>query len=317
MQADYHAPLCILELSGVDAETFLQNQLTQDVASIKTGQWMFSGHCDAKGKLWSLLRVWRTDEAFYLLTNPQAAQASLTQMQKFSVFSKVDIKDLTDSTSIHFHPSTALAMGRVEFGHNDNAPGPIHRLGLGGASLQLSFEQPQAAQQDPLTKAQPEHSETAAPTTKGATSVQDIAPWLQHEIEHGVPQLTAASIGEYVPQMLGLDRLGGINFKKGCYIGQETVARMHYLGQNKRTLRLIVGTSAQVPAPGDTLEQKLGDNWRRAGAVINAVRYDNNEVAILAVVPADLGEDVAIRIKGDEQSQMTLRPKFDNQENFQ
>ena len=292
MQAEYHAPLSILELSGDDAETFLQNQLTQDVRSIEADQWVFSGHCDAKGKLWALLRVWRTDAAFYLLTSPEAAQASLTQMQKFSVFSKVDVKDLTSNARIHFSPSTALALGRVESG--EHASGPKFRLGLGNASLEVSLG----------------HTDSTQPEEF------DETPWLRHEIEHGIAQLTAATIGEYVPQMLGVDHLGGINFKKGCYIGQETVARMHYLGQNKRALRLVVGDSVQVPAPGDTLEQKIGDNWRRAGAVINAVRYDTNEVAILAVVPADLDEGVAIRIKGDEQSQLTLRPKFDNQEIF-
>ena len=294
MQAEYQAPLSLLELTGDDVQTFLQNQLTQDVRNLEIGQWVFSGHCDAKGKLWSLLRVWRTDEAYYLLTSPEAAQASLTQMQKFSVFSKVAIKNLTPSTGFRFYPETAFVHGHVAMKQQGTA-GPVFQLGLGQASLMLSIG----------------HKDSESHVALNET------PWLRYEIEHGVAQLTAATIGEYVPQMLGVDSLGGINFKKGCYIGQETVARMHYLGQNKRALRRVVGSSAKVPSPGDTLEQKLGDNWRRAGAVINAVRYDNNEVAILAVVPADLGEDVAIRIKGDEQSQMTLRPKFDNQENFQ
>ena len=289
-QEQYPAPVRVIQLSGADAEKFLHNQITQDVTQLATGQWAFSAHCDPKGKTWSVLRVARVADTFYLVTSPAAAEASLAQFKKYAVFSKVEIEDITTKIHALFAPHEPLTFGQLDYIEDDSAPTPVElRLGLGTASLVLR----------------------AAATPLEADTQQH---WIKYEIEQGVVQLSEATLGEYVPQMLRVDELGGINFKKGCYIGQETVARMHYLGQNKRALRLVVGESSEVPKPGATLEQKLGDNWRRAGAVINAVRYDNHEVAILAVVPAELDDAVTLRIKGDEQSHLTLRPKFDNQE---
>lgn len=286
----YQAPLSVIELVGADAETFLHNQITQDVTQLNNGQWAFSAHCDPKGKAWSVLRVARSADRFYLVTSPAAAAATLAQLKKYAVFSKVTINDLTSSVHVLFDPTTALPVGTLEQPATEVTTSPLElRLGLGTASLLI------CAAGTPVEEDTQQH-------------------WLKYEIEQGVVQLSEATLGEYVPQMLRVDELGGINYKKGCYIGQETVARMHYLGQNKRALRLVVGKCTEVPDPGATLEQKLGDNWRRAGAVINAVRYDNNEVAMLVVVPAELDGHVALRIKGDEQSDFTLRPKFDNQE---
>ena len=276
--------LSVIKVTGDDAATFLQGQLTADVVQQANNSWQFGGHCDAKGKLWSIMRIVKTEAAFYLLQPIESAAASVTQLEKFGVFSKVSFHDISAETSVTFLPD--LAQPDFTLSAPDKAQ---LTLGLGDASLRLSFSAPEEAEQgDEL--------------------------WRCAEIERGVAQLSEGTIGEYVPQMVGLDTLGGVSFKKGCYIGQETVARMHYLGQNKRLPRLLQGQVSELPAAGLTLERKLGDNWRRAGAVLNAVRYDNGEVVVLAVLPADIEDTATIRIKGDEQSQLTLRPKFDNQE---
>lgn len=275
--------LAVIKVEGADAATFLQGQLTADVVQQAQHSWQFAGHCDAKGKLWSVMRVIKTDTAFYLLQAKEAAAASLAQLKKFGVFSKVEFIDLSETTSVAFDAELQQPVGQVQLEDQQIS------IGLGNASLILHLDTP--------------------PTTES----DDIA-WQRYEIEQGVAQLSEATIGEYVPQMVGLDSLEGIDFKKGCYIGQETVARMHYLGQNKRLPRLLDGTASALPAAGSVLERKMGENWRRAGAVLNAVRYDNSEVVLLAVLPADIEDNTTIRIKGDEQSQLTLRPKFDNQE---
>lgn len=276
--------LSVIKVTGDDAATFLQGQLTADVLQQATGSWLFGGHCDAKGKLWSILRIVKTEAAFYLLQPNESAAPSVAQLEKFGVFSKVKFSDISAQTSVTFIPDLAQAEFTVSAGEEEQLT-----LGLGDASLVLSFAG--------VAEAEPG---------------DDL--WRRFEIERGVAHLKEATIGEYVPQMVGLDTLGGVSFKKGCYIGQETVARMHYLGQNKRLPRLLEGQVSELPAAGLTLERKLGDNWRRAGAVLNAVRYDNGEVVVLAVLPADIEDTATIRIKGDEQSQLTLRPKFDNQE---
>lgn len=284
--SDQLSQLAIIKVTGEQAADFLQGQLTADVVNQTADTWQFAGHCDAKGKLWAIHRVVKTSSGFLLLTAQSCAADSLAQLKKFAVFSQVDITDVSAQFTVSFTSLSAQSTSPNQVSSNADDVVTLH---LENAELSL------------------------APAAQTQVETNDAA-WLRYELEHGVAQLTPATIGEFVPQMVGLDRLGGVNFKKGCYIGQETVARMHYLGQNKRLPRLMSGLASAIPAPGDTLERQMGDNWRRAGAVLNAVRYDNGEVAVLAVLPADIEDNVTIRIKGDEQSQLTLHPKFDNQE---
>ncbi|RUO28329.1 glycine cleavage system protein T [Aliidiomarina maris] len=289
MQPKSQQLVSVIHVAGADAAKFLQGQLTADVVNLAPMQWCYAGHCDAKGKLWAVMRVVKTGNDFYLLIDPESSDASLTQLKKFSVFSQVTFSDISGEVSAVFKTTSPLPLHQVE------QHAQVLAIGFGPSSLHIDLA-PQAVAAD--------HGS------------QHLDAWQRFELETGVPRLAPETIAEYVPQMVGLDRLGGINFKKGCYIGQETVARMHYLGQNKRAPRLLTGSLGQsnhtMPAPGTVLEQKLGDNWRRAGAVINAVRYDSSEVGVLAVLPADIQDDTNIRIKGDEQSVLTLRPKFDN-----
>lgn len=278
------AKLSVIHVHGADAEKFLQSQLTADVTTQPNNSWLYAGHCDAKGKLWSVMRVVKIDADFYLIMPTASEEQSLAQFKKYAVFSKVEFTDINSSHSVVLDPTSQKPVYKVENSSTSFS------LGLGDATLSVSES--------------PDNS----------TLDEDNEAWLAYEIEHGVPCLTPATGGEFIPQMVGLDLLNGINFQKGCYIGQESVARMHYLGQNKREPRLVVGQSAVIPAAGALLERQIGESWRRAGAVLNAVRYHSGEVAILAVLPADIEDSATLRIKGEETSQLALRPKFDNQE---
>lgn len=274
--------LGVVQVQGEDVLSFMQGQLTCDLSKLNSDQWTFGGHCDSKGKLWSVFRCAWYDDRLLLVQPRSSIAGSLAQLQKFAVFSKVSIEDASDSYDF------ALCLGETSGVHQVTRTENTLRLGLGDAVLEVS---------------------TAALETDASSDF-----WSAYEIEHGVPMLTQAVTEQFVPQMVGLDRLGGISFKKGCYIGQETVARMHYLGQNKRALRQLIGAVTNLPASGDQIERAIGDSWRRAGAVLNAVRYDSGEVAVLAVLPADIEDDATFRIKGEATSALTLCPTFDNQE---
>ena len=109
------------------------------------------------------------------------------------------------------------------------------------------------------------------------------------------------------PQMLNLQALDGISFNKGCYMGQETVARAKYRGANNRALFLLAGTAGEPVASGDTLELQLGDNWRRSGMVLNAWQQAG-QVWLTAVLPKDTEADALFRLKQDEGSRLTVQP---------
>jgi len=123
--------------------------------------------------------------------------------------------------------------------------------------------------------------------------------WDALEIAEGRAWISPATTQEFVPQMLNLHALDGINFKKGCYIGQETIARMKYLGKQKRALFRLIGTGSAA-APGTTVEVAIGDAWRRAGTVINAVSRSDRDLDLLAVLPSDIDHSAQLRVKDDD-----------------
>ena len=105
-----------------------------------------------------------------------------------------------------------------------------------------------------------------------------------------------------------LDAIGGVSFKKGCYTGQEMVARAKFRGANKRALYWLAGSAGKVPAAADSLEMKLGDNWRRTGTILAACQLDNGEVWVQAVLNNDLEAETELRVQGDEGGSLTIQP---------
>jgi folate-binding protein YgfZ len=131
--------------------------------------------------------------------------------------------------------------------------------------------------------------------------------WQLIEICEGVPLLSASSIGEFVPQMLNVQAIHGISFTKGCYLGQETVARMQYLGKNKRALFALIG-SAETVAADMVIEKQLGEQWKRAGIIQNSYTADNETVYIQAVLTNDIEADAVLRLKDQPNSQFSIQP---------
>lgn len=137
--------------------------------------------------------------------------------------------------------------------------------------------------------------------------IGDEALWWGLDIKAGIPHLEAVHQGEYIPQMLNLQALDGISFTKGCYMGQEIVARAKYRGANNRALFVLAGQASGPVASGDTLEIQLGDNWRRSGMVLNAWQQDG-QLWLTAVLPKDTEADASFRLKQEEGSRVSLQP---------
>lgn len=123
--------------------------------------------------------------------------------------------------------------------------------------------------------------------TLPASDRMSVADWQASEIASGVASLTAATQESFVPQMLNWQHVGGVHFKKGCYTGQEVIARMHFLGQLKKSLfRFRAEEAKELPAPGSALF--AGE--RSVGEVVNSIRYRNGSMELLAVVRHDAAD---------------------------
>ena len=140
------------------------------------------------------------------------------------------------------------------------------------------------------------------------STLDNDALWQQASILAGEPQLSVDAIDEYVPQMVNLQAINGISFKKGCYTGQETVARMKYLGKNKRAMYIVTGQSEGLLEAPD-IETQLGENWRRAGKLI-AQSYNEQTQTLtgLVVLPNDTDIDQTLRAKHTPSVELNILP---------
>jgi len=277
--------LAITLLTGPDRAKYLQGQVTCDVNVLQPGQSTLGGHCDPKGKLWSDFRLLCLDDGLLMLTKPSVLARQLPELKKFAVFAKVEIAEYTGTvvgiagqgTDVWIAQHFALTgTGLVE----------------GGMAVRVEADRWLLVSEAPLALSLPAGQESL---------------WWGLEIKAGIPHLEAVHQGEYIPQMLNLQALDGISFTKGCYMGQEIVARAKYRGANNRALFVLAGQASGPVASGDTLEIQLGDNWRRSGLVLNAWQQDG-QVWLTAVLPKDTEADASFRLKQEEGSSLALHP---------
>ncbi|MEJ6473444.1 transcriptional regulator [Pseudoalteromonas piscicida] len=289
----YALPFKVIRISGQDKLSYLHGQVTQDINLIKENNFMWSGHCSPKGKLWSVSRLTRLQDEYLMIASSAEAEASLRELKKYGVFAKVDI-DFADCDVIGLiteDASTLAAAFNIELNSGatafDVAQGKLLKLNdnrflllyFGGANLPNEI----------VLEANP-------------------APFIASSILAGEPAIDADHIDEFVPQMVNLQALDGISFKKGCYTGQETVARMRYLGKNKRAMYVVSGTTVERIEETD-IELQIEDNWRRGGKVIQQTfDTDTNLYYALAIMPNDTPHDAVLRAKNSPEVSLTIQP---------
>ncbi|RUO80586.1 tRNA-modifying protein YgfZ [Idiomarina tyrosinivorans] len=279
----------IIALSGADAQSFLQGQLTCDLNQLEQQGWLYGALCDPTGKAFSVFWLTRWNERLLLIQQRESIEKALAQLQKYAIFNQVEIRDISADTKI---------------------------LGIFGESCNNKLSPLLKAEIDAAVVNQPEWVALRvgeAPQQwlvighSGIDAEYDQRYWQALEIERGRPQIAALTQLAFVPQMLNVQALNGISFTKGCYIGQETIARMKYLGKQKRAMFRLSGKATALPQPGATVEVALGEQrWRRAGTVISAVNRAEHHCDLLAVLPADATAEQTFRLRDDEASLLEI-----------
>ena len=281
------ARLGIIRLSGAERAKYLQGQVSCDVQALQVGQQCLGAHCDAKGKMWSSFRLLVLEEALLLLTEKSLLPRSLAELKKYGVFARVEIQDASNEYQLVGLAGTGSddwmlqQHGLTESGLLTN--GTAVRIGL-DRWLLLS------------------HSDLDT-----GLAQRDEADWWGMEILAGLPHMSAKHQGEYIPQMVNLHALGGISFSKGCYMGQETIARAKYRGANNRGLFILQGQTKHPLQVADTLEVALGEQWRRSGQVLDCWQEDD-QVLLTAVLPLDTEPQARFRCKDHPDSSLFLLP---------
>ncbi len=257
--------LGLISATGPDAPHFLHNQLTNDVEHLSTHEARLAGYCSPKGRLLATFLMWQSADAF-LLQLPRHIQAAIQKrLQMFVLRAKVQLTDVTDSYAALGLGGQASADALAQwfpllpgapFAKVDTEDGSLIRLAD-------AFGQPRYQWLAPLVIAERVWPELMKTLTPVGTQV-----WRLSDIHAGIPQITQPTQEQFVPQMINFELIGGVNFKKGCYPGQEVVARSQYLGKLKRRM-LLASLDTHAAAAGMEVFSST-DPDQPCGMIVNA-----------------------------------------------
>ncbi|WP_034944604.1 tRNA-modifying protein YgfZ [Erwinia oleae] len=292
----------VVNVSGADRVSYLQGQVTLDVAALAANDHRLAAHCDAKGKMWSNLRLFHRAGELAYVERRSLRDNQIAELKKYAIFAKVAIE--ADDEAVLLGVAGLQCRGALAnvFAQLPDAENPV--VAQDDTTL-LWFSAP-AERFLLVTTA--EKAQALREALGDQAQLSDSAQWLALDIEAGLPVIDAETSAQLIPQATNLQALDAISFKKGCYTGQEMVARAKFRGANKRALYWLAGAAGQVPAANSALEMKMGENWRRTGIILGACQLDNGDVWVQAVLNNDLEPDSVLRVQGDEGGRLAIQP---------
>jgi len=274
---DSHA---LIQVTGDDAHAFLQGQFSNDLNDLnETGdaanpvQCQLNAYCNPKGRVLAVMRLVRYDGGWGMIVPAGLADQLVSRLKMFVLRARVEIAP---------RPQTAL-LGLINGAQCAGGRG-LERVPVGGVvPRHMMIGEPQAV--DSFMRA---NALEAAPGD---------GPWRLADILSGIPQVYAQTAVQFIPQMINLDRVGGLSFTKGCYPGQEIVARLRYRGRVKQRMSAGVARGLAALAPGDPVhsDQHAG---QKVGLVVDAVPTDRSrgEYAFSATAPVQLSDGETLRV---------------------
>ncbi|MCQ4264460.1 folate-binding protein YgfZ [Stutzerimonas stutzeri] len=286
----------VLAVRGPDASKFLQGQLTCNLNYLNAEASSLGARCTPKGRMQSSFRIVQDGDGYLLAMANDLLQSQQADLSKYAVFSKSRLSDESSNW--------------CRFG----------LCGGDGSLVSLGLDLPQSA--DAIARCNGMIairlndgrvelwvSGADAPQIHARLSAQlreaPVNRWLLDQVRAGVGQVFGSTRELFIPQMINLQALGGVSFKKGCYTGQEIVARMQYLGKLKRRLHrlAIEGAQDELPAPGAELFSPV--HGSSVGEVVLAATSADG-IELLAVVQEDAAADGRLYLGSPDGMPMTL-----------
>ena len=274
----------VLAVRGADAGKFLQGQLTCNINYLSDNLSSLGARCTQKGRMQSSFRILLESDGVLLAMATELLEPQLADLKKYAVFSK---SKLTDESA---------AWVRFGLDHGDAA--------LSSLGLELPADTDSVVRNDGLIaiRVSPQRAELWVAADQAASikgklcallTEGELNQWLLGQIRAGIGQVMPSTRELFIPQMLNLQAVGGVSFKKGCYTGQEIVARMQYLGKLKRRLYRLQLEGSELPEPGTQLFAPTHNS--SIGEVVIAARGEEN-IELLAVLQAEAAESGDIHL---------------------
>ena len=289
--------LALIEVTGDDAQSFLQGQFSNDIAAIGAGEnrvrpCQLNAYCNPKGRMLALIKLVRCAAGFWLIVPARLADNFIKRLKMYVLRAKVGIA---------LKPEIAL-LGRMgdlpggddaDTGDTGDINNGIERVTIDGiVPRQILLGEKPAM--DGLR-------------TDGHEAAPDGRLWRLIDILSGIPQIYPQTVETFIPQMLNLDLVDGLSFTKGCYPGQEIVARLRYLGKVKQRMLAASVRGVESLAPGDPIYARERAE-QKAGVVVDAVETGDDEYTFSTTAPANLIEHGELRVGDPAGAALTRIP---------
>lgn len=271
--------LGLLQIEGEDSVHFLQGQLTNDIRQLDGKQTQYAAYCTPKGRMLALFLAFAHADHYHLLAPLSQTQALIKRLRMFVLRAKVSIQEKPEIVCLGLAGKQIDTLLQSHFSAVPQLPHSMVTL-ADTTLIRLPSEHPMVllfTAQSNVDKVLGQLQPTCKLAGKNA--------WESLQIQAGLPQVVPATQEAFVPQMLNLDVLNGISFKKGCYTGQEIVARTHYLGSVKRRMHIAHIANIENIMAGDVVT--LADSNDAVGMVVNAAPALNGGMDLLIEIRVD------------------------------
>jgi folate-binding protein YgfZ len=290
--------LAVLTVSGNDAAKLLQGQITCNINEITETEGCMGAYCTAKGRTICTFLIIKKEDSFLLILPTELLDKVKKKLQLYILRDDVQFTDHRDHYclfGLNCQPQAASSLKLPEQVFSSTEFNAVHWLKM--PSQQLRF----------IAIANAENAISCWTELTGNKQFKpaDTSEWLYLDMLSGIPWLTAETTEQYIPQMLNLDQLKGISFNKGCYVGQEIVARTHYLGKSKRMMYLATCDSTENIAAGT--EILAGDNAERQsiGKVLTSLEHEHRTTLLIVVQTSSVDAKI-LSLQNPNQDKITL-----------
>lgn len=290
--------LGLIKAAGEDTQNFLQGQFTNDVRKVNPALAQLSGWCSPKGRLLTTFLLWQSDGSFYLQLPLELQPAIQKRLTMFVMRSKVVLSDARNDV-VRFG---IAGKGAESLLASQSGALPQADFGVVNADSLLVIRLP-GDRFEVVANAEKAQALWSA-LAKDAKPVGSHA-WEWLEIRAGVPIITQPTQEQFVPQMVNLEAIGGVSFQKGCYPGQEIVARTQYLGKLKRRMYLAHLDSPTPPQAGDEIYSPEMEG-QASGMLVNAQTSPNGGYDVLAVMQIGSAETNEVHLKALDGPKLAL-----------
>ena len=290
----------LIKASGEDVIEFLQGQFTNDIKLVKDNFSQLSAYCNPKGRILANFRIFKYKDEYILRLHGDILEPTLKRLRMFVMRSKVELLDCSDElTRIGIAGENATAkLSSIFTTLPENSDESLTEndttiIKLAGAVARYEVYGPL------------ETVKTLWETLENDAVSIGKNSWDLLTIRAGIPEIVTGTVEAFVPQMVNLQAINSLSFTKGCYPGQEVVARMHYLGKVKRRLYIASAETDTLPVPGQSIVTGA-ESEEKAGQIVMASWSGDNTVELLAVLIIEKAENEALHIESHDGASLTL-----------